>query len=74
MGSWFGRVGDLHIQAPEYSRTIHCKMNFSGTLPGGGAEAGIAGYQEVVIEGGTDIIMPTGEVRGWGVQVRVWGR
>ena len=35
-------------------------MTYCGTLPGSGAEAGIAGAQEVVVAGGAGIFGPTG--------------
>ena len=40
----FGRVGGLYIQDPEYVHVIHCNATYSEPLPGGGAEARIAGY------------------------------
>ena len=49
---WVVREGDLHLQAPEYSRAIHCGTAYYGPHPGGGVEADIAGYQEVVINHG----------------------
>ena len=40
--SFVGRDGDLHIQALEYGLAIHRSVAYSGPLPGGGAEVGIA--------------------------------
>ena len=60
MRGWVVKYGDLHIQVAEYGRAIHCKATYSEPLPGGGAEAGNAGSQEVVVEGGTVILMPRG--------------
>ena len=42
-GSRLGGDGDLHLQAPEYGRTINCDATYPGTLPGDGAESRIAG-------------------------------
>ena len=55
MGGRFGRDGDLHLQAPEYGRSIYCDATYSGPLPGGGAEAGITGFQVVVGAEGLDL-------------------
>ena len=62
-GSCVGRYGDLNIQASEYIRGIHSDAIYYGPLSGGGAEAGIAGFQGVVVAGGTNIISPM--VGGW---------
>ena len=49
---------------PEYGITIHIDATYSGPLPGGRSEAGIAGYQEVVVAGGTGLLKPTGDGQG----------
>ena len=43
--------GDIHLQATEYRRTIHCDATYYGPLLGGKAEARIMGPQEVVGSG-----------------------
>ena len=50
-----GINGDLHLQAPEYGPVIQSNAAYSVTLPGGGLETSIAGSQEVMGAGGTDI-------------------
>ena len=54
LGIRFRKHVDLHFQAPEYGCSIHCDMTYSGYFPGGGSEARIAGYQEVVEVGVTE--------------------
>ena len=60
VGVWVGRDGDLHIQVQEYGRAIYFDATYSGPMSGGVAEAGIAGFQEVVVAGGNGIRRPMG--------------
>ena len=59
-GGQVGRDGELHLQAPEYGRTIHYKATYSRPLTGGGDEAGIAGLQEVLVSRGTGFCRSSG--------------
>ena len=56
----FGGYGDLHLQAPESARAIHCDAIYNGPFTGGGSEEGIAGPQEVLGAGGTGFCRPEG--------------
>ena len=58
-GSRVGIDGDLYLQVIEYGSTIHCNAAYTGNLTGGGAEAELTGYQEVVGSGGNVICRPT---------------
>ena len=51
-GSGIGVDGDLHIQAPEYSRAVHFDANYYWPLIGVKSEAGISVPQVVVGSGG----------------------
>ena len=52
----------------EYVRIIHCDATYSGPLSGGRVESRIAGYQEVVVAGGTGTPQKKGGGKG------VWGK
>ena len=52
----------------EYVRIIHCDATYSGPLSGDRVESRIAGYQEVVVTGGTGTPQKKGGGKG------VWGR
>ena len=52
MGGRFGRDGDLHLQAPEYGRSIYCDATYSIPLQEVGAEAKGLGLSELVEQEG----------------------
>ena len=64
-GSGPGGYVDLYLQASEYCGIIHSSSAHFLPMPGGGAEASIAGVEEMVVLLGHILCGPA-LVRGWG--------